>query len=398
MSFFSRPNLENLQFKQLRDSELTLSGQTQIATISGLTLIGDAGTGPPEYGGMYIPIIATGAINNFVLTYDDIQKAIILKESTASGGSTVYTATGATTCSVGGLSAGTTVYNCTLDTVLQCILNPTLYPDLITPSVSSFTISPTTTIYERGTSISITGTTCVDLGSINPQYSSASSCRSSCATSYDYVDFSSPVAVPASTASQKCIQDVYIFSSSDVQTSNTLSVKVTFDGGVQPKDSSGDDFDSPLLSGCTSYCSKTITGIYPWYWGTVTCAAAAGVGRPSACCIKDIVTGGTSGTDYCKVVGVSNNTLNVVFNSTPDDYIWFATPNASTTKTCWFVNTLNSGIIGGAVSAGGNLFPDPDTSITNMCSCDGYWDSETYKIYVSNKQTSATQNMQLRNF
>ena len=161
MAFFARPNLDNTQFKQLKGGEpLTLSGQTQIATTSGLTLIGD--------GGMYIPVIATGASNNFVMTY--VNGEIVLRESTASGGSTVYTETGATTCTVGGLSAGTTVYNCTLDTVLQCILNPTLFPALSNPSISSFTLSPATTLYEVGTVSDVCGVTAFNPGAINPQY------------------------------------------------------------------------------------------------------------------------------------------------------------------------------------------------------------------------------------
>ena len=180
MAFFARPNLDNTQFKQLKGGEpLTLSGQTQIATTTGLTLIGDAGTGS-QGGGMYIPIIATGASNNFVLTYDSSYKAIILKESTASGGSTVYTESGATTCTVGGLSAGTVVYNCTLDCVLQTILNPTINPTLTNPSISSFTLSPSTTLYEVGTDVDVCGVTAFDPGSIDPVYPpTACSCRSS---------------------------------------------------------------------------------------------------------------------------------------------------------------------------------------------------------------------------
>ena len=45
MPFFARPNLTDEQFKQLKgDNEiLTLSGQTRIATTSGLTLSDGAG-------------------------------------------------------------------------------------------------------------------------------------------------------------------------------------------------------------------------------------------------------------------------------------------------------------------------------------------------------------------
>lgn len=396
MGFFARPNLDNTQFKQLKGGEpLTLSGQTQIVTTSGLTLIGDAGTGPAEYGGMLIPIIATGASNNFVLTYDGSQKAIVLKESTASGGSTVYTYTGETTCAVGGLPIGETLFNDPLVDIIHCMIQPTICPTFTLPSITSFTLNPTNTVLEIGSSISMTGTTNNSFGSINPQYSSASSCRSCGTCCVDYIYFGVPSTVSCCGTFSIMTQS---FGSAVVGVgNNTIASTVTFQDGVQPYDSSGAPYDSPLPSGCTSTCSKTITGIYPWYWGTFTCAAAAGVGRPSACCIKDIITGGTEGSDYCKEVSLSIGILNVTFNATSDDYIWFATPNASQTKTCWYIDALNNGAIGGVVSAGGNLFPDPDTSITDMCSCDGYWSGQQYKIYVSNYQNEALSNMQLRN-
>lgn len=393
-AFFARPNLDNTQFKQLKGGEpLTLSGQTQIATTSGLTLIGD--------GGMYIPVIATGASNNFVLTYDGTEQVIKLKESTASGGSTVYTYTGQTTCAVGGLPTGQTLFDDPLVDIIHCMVQPTICPTLTAPSITSFTLNPSTTVLEIGSSISITGTTNNSFGSINPQYSSASSCRSSGTCCVDYIYFGNPSTINCCGTYSIMTQN---FGSAVVGIgNNTISSTVTFQGGVQPKDSSGADFCSPLPSGCTSTCSRIITGIYPWYWGTFTCVAAAGVGRPSACCIKDIITGGTEGSDYCKVVGTSTGTLDVTFNSTSDDYIWFATPVASCTKTCWYVNALNNGTIGGGIGAGCNLFPAPDTSITDMCSCDGYWGAGTpfggqqYKIYVSNYQNEALSDMELRN-
>jgi hypothetical protein len=49
MGFFARPNIDNIQFKQLAGTTLTLSGTTQIATSGGLELI-DVATST------YIPI------------------------------------------------------------------------------------------------------------------------------------------------------------------------------------------------------------------------------------------------------------------------------------------------------------------------------------------------------
>lgn len=64
-NFFSRPDLSDIQFKQLDNSELHLSGFTHITKPGGL-LIADG-------SGNTIPIVATGATSGHVLTYLDGQ-------------------------------------------------------------------------------------------------------------------------------------------------------------------------------------------------------------------------------------------------------------------------------------------------------------------------------------
>ena len=41
MTFFSRPNLDDVQFEQLSGTTLTLNGNTIIYSVSGLSLSGD---------------------------------------------------------------------------------------------------------------------------------------------------------------------------------------------------------------------------------------------------------------------------------------------------------------------------------------------------------------------
>jgi hypothetical protein len=53
------------------------------------------------------------------------------------------------------------------------------------------------------------------------------------------------------------------------------------------------------------------------------------------------------------------NTLSIPFNSATDDFLWFATPVNAGLKEIWFVDSLNTGLIGGPASFFGNLFPDP---------------------------------------
>lgn len=400
MAFFARPNLDNTQFKQIQGGEpLTLSGQTQIATTSGLTLIGD--------GGMYIPIIATGASNNFVLTYDGTEQVIKLKQSTASGGTTVFPYSGLTTCAVGGVDVNSCIYNCEVVDILKDILMPTVSPTLTNPSISSFTLYcggtsiQLPTIFEAGHNVNVDGCVTFNQGCINPQYTAASDKRSGNVACYNYLAFGDVY-----TCQTVGLSNCYPFGVNQINLgSNGVYATVCYSGGTQPYDSAGNTYGTPLPTSATTNCSNglpasvIVTGIYPWYWGKITCAAASGFGRPDAACIKYEMTFNTCGGDNSgnKVVNPSNGTLVLNFDSGDNDYIWFATPEASTIKTCWYVDALNKGNIGGGVSAGGNLFPAPET-ITDVCSVgSGSWNGQTYKIYISNHQSSSTSNMEIRN-
>lgn len=381
MAFFARPNLDNTQFKQLQGGEpLTLSGQTQIATTSGLTLIGD--------GGMYIPIIATGASNNYVLTYDSTQQTISLKEATASGGTGTYSGRIPTTCTVGGLSANTDVFNCSIDYILECALAPVVNPTLTNPSISCFTISDTTTVMEVGSSLSVTGMVYADLGSINSNFSGITDTRSSGVSGYTFNCFGSPgTFIPSATTLA-----TYSSSGTIGAGNNTpVTACVHFCSGGTPYNSTGGTY-STAYSASTIIENKLITGIYPWFWGVESGGVVpAGDNRPTGACIKSIISSGTSsGGTVNKVVGYTNGILEIPFNSSSCDYLWFALPSG-TTKTCW-LSSSDSSDIGGSVSVGGNLFPNPEV-VTNVCTT--CWTGQTYQIYVSNYQSSVSTIMEI---
>ncbi len=123
--------------------------------------------------------------------------------------------------------------------------------------------------------------------------------------------------------------------------------------------------------------SQTICALLPYYWGICTCGST-GANRPVG--TSAMVTGGT------KVLANSSGNITINFNSTVNDYLWFAIPSSVADKTCWCCNSSIYGAIGGAVSAGGNLFPAPDytnISVTTACS------TANYDIYISNKQSAA---------
>ena len=137
----------------------------------------------------------------------------------------------------------------------------------------------------------------------------------------------------------------------------------------------------------------TITSIYPWFYGKVSSGGApSGGNRPDA--TNPVVA--QSLIDSGSVVVANSNSTVVVnnFGATPDDYIWFAIPSISTSKSVWYVNALDNGAIGGIISPAGNLFPDP--ALANVDSPSAYWNGIQYKIYLSNKQVNSTY-MEFRN-
>lgn len=378
MPFFARPNLDNDQFKQIQGTTLTLSGETQIATVTGLTLTDGIGE--------YIPIVATGATDNYVLTY--LNNKISLQPVSGVTGN-AYSGMSPTTCTVGGLISGSSISNCSFTSILQSVLVPPLNPTLTSPS-SSFSIYPANTEYEVGTCVCIAGYATFDRGCINPVYSGTTSDkRSGSALCYIYSGWGVGCDVVSSSSSNSVVFTPY---SIVAGTGNTLSSTVCYASGSAVYNSQGGIYVSGLTSGTTPTSVININGIYPFIYGKVSSGCvAAGLNRPTPSAA--LISNGTS------VVCNSSDTICINFNSTPDDYIWFATPATSPDKTCWYVDSTNNGSIGGSVSMGGNLFPSSVevSSVSNPTSSCGCWSGQTYKIYVSNYQTTSNKIIEFRN-
>ncbi len=119
MPFFARPDFSNEQFKQLPGSEISLSGQTQIATWTGLTLSDGSG------GNVIITASGSSSGTTGYILGQDVDGIIKLLPSPASGTSKYYGAS-PTTCSVGGIPAGTSISGCTFQSIIQSLLVPAL--------------------------------------------------------------------------------------------------------------------------------------------------------------------------------------------------------------------------------------------------------------------------------
>lgn len=119
------------------------------------------------------------------------------------------------------------------------------------------------------------------------------------------------------------------------------------------------------------FVDKPILSNRLWYYGTFRVIGGI-VDRPEP---EDIdVLSGFSVFDQNP-----KNDINIPFNSTSQDFLWFAIPEEFPIKQRWEVNLLNTGNIGGNVDVKANLFPDPVlVEIENI----------NYYLYISNYRTT----------
>mgnify|MGYP001162281761 CR=1 FL=1 len=161
--------------------------------------------------------------------------------------------------------AGTTFTDQTFTEMMNAMLYPTLDPSLSNPS-STFTLTQQG-LQETGATLGTLnfGAT-LNRGSINPQYTSASPFRSGLPNAYDYTGTGLPSTVPStSTSNAQTISNYLVLLGPQSWTGS-----VDYDAGVQPKDSGGGDFGSPLPAGTTSTITRTITGVYRVFATTAT--------------------------------------------------------------------------------------------------------------------------------
>jgi len=124
------------------------------------------------------------------------------------------------------------------------------------------------------------------------------------------------------------------------------------------------DVDAPQAAGTNFETSTyTITGIHPYFWGTSNTL-------PTTADIASAISGGTAN----KVVQSSTGTISISYNIS-DQFIWFAYPSTSTTKTKWFVTTFDSGDIDGSFIS--------TAATQNANSPDGYWSGISFKMHWS---------------
>lgn len=365
MTFFSRPNLDNTQFKQLSGSTLTLDGQTIINTVSGLSLTGDGGK---------IPIVVTGETDGYVLTYFASKNQIELAISSASGGSTVYNGASPTTCTVGGLTCNTSIAGCGIGKILEMILVPTLSPTCVAP-YNTLSLTPSTTVFEAGCQMAFVASATFNRGSVSPVYCGGPSTRTGLPVSYNYVDTFGVVCASASTnlTNSVTLAPRYIKIGN-----NSVIGTVTYSSGEYPIKSDGSISGMTCCpAGTTSPAQQiNLIGVYPYFFGSSATPPIIN---------QALISGGS------KCVALSTRDIIVTNYNVIGQYIWFAIPCASASKIKW--QGANSPSNCGTIP--GDLFHAETTcTISSPSSC---WVDQCYKFYVSNYPTSINYAMTFKN-
>lgn len=138
-----------------------------------------------------------------------------------------------TSVTVGGITSGTTYPADTpLETILRNMLNPVAYPTLTNPSASLTATGAK--LLETGASQSVTFTLTLNRGSISPQYTAESPYRSGEATQYRF-------------DSEMTTNNTFVRTVTSAVTS--YYGNIDYAAGVQPKDSVGNNYNSPLPAG-----------------------------------------------------------------------------------------------------------------------------------------------------
>lgn len=150
-----------------------------------------------------------------------------------------------------------------LETIFRGILSKTYYPSLTNPSCSMSYSAPT--LAKVGQVISsLKATLTFNRGSINPKYTADSSYRAGEANNYSIILNNASVTYEDSNKSGTFTVPSF---TRDSKGNVTLNATVSYDAGCQPKDSDGNDYQSPLPAGNVS-ASKTVEFILPFYYGT----------------------------------------------------------------------------------------------------------------------------------
>ncbi len=319
-------------------------------------------TGGTNYG-IGIPVYSGSSDRNLQFntitgsggtTVQKIGNEIIINSATASDGQE-YLGETPSAVDLCGIYVGYELTGKTVSCIIQDLLVPELCGNITEPSITiDLAYSG---ILEIGHNISQIVTANFNRGCINPQYCSVSDKRSGLPNAYCFTGSDMPIGFQLCTSTIASENILSYNVSSGIQ---TWGVCARYDAGNPALGSKGTEYCAALSSGYTALVTSSIRGILPWYWGT----------NLTNTITSDIINSGN------KKVAVVTQSTPICFNATTE-YLWFAAPAGTTTKTKWWVCAANAGDIGGT----GNLWANACS--VNVTSAEGCWSNCSYDVYVT---------------
>jgi len=291
---------------------------------------------------------------------------------------------------IGGLSAGTSVSNLsgkTIVSIFDDMLFPTQQPTYTIPTIL---ISNNNAIIEVGSTYNntLTATSTKNTAgnftyleiirngstSLTSTTSPLSAVTTSLPSQYGYSDPNNPNYNFTLTYSER-----YVIPTGVTSSSTTYIARGNYNSGLPKNTNKGvrdtrtaqiRSTNAPQASS-TSFDSstKTITGIFPYYYGKMN-------SEPTIESVRQSILNGTAS----KVLSSASGNIQITFNASTE-FLWFAHLASYGLKTQWYVAADNKGLMSNS-----SLF---DTGVNGLVSSElGFWSNANFYIYLGNYKTT----------
>ena len=291
---------------------------------------------------------------------------------------------------IGGLTAGTSVSNLsgkTIVSIFDDMLFPTQQPTYTIPTIS---ISNNNATIEVGSTYNNTLTATATKNtagnftyleiirngstSLTSTTSPLSAVTASLPSQYGYSDPNNPNYNFTLTYSES-----YVIPTGVTSSSTTYKARGNYNSGLPKNTNKGVSDTRPAQirstnapqASSTSFDSslKTITGIFPYYYGKMSV-------EPTIESVSQSILNGTAN----KVLSSASGNLQITFNASTE-FLWFAHLASYGLKTQWYVAADNKGLMSNS-----SLF---DTGVNGLVSSElGFWSNANFYIYLGNYKTT----------
>lgn len=274
----------------------------------------------------------------------------------------------------------------TVAQVLDTILFPTVPPSISAQKSATLTVSGATGVQEVGSSVARTLTAAFNRGLITNGDGSPGPELVGAASTFTYSG------TGIASTSNSALGSIAV-----VLGSNQWSVSIAHGAGsgayFDNKSNASTALDGSRGAGTASASTTAFTGVYPWYYIKSPISFTAAQFGAAITALGGNTSGaaaGIAGATITRVLASASGTLVVPYNVS-NQFLGVAYDNGYTSKTTFFVTSLNSGPIT-------NPFNTNSQSGVNQAATAPLWTNRTFTVHISkNPLSDAAANIELRN-